>query len=244
VTAAGTRDARTGLSGGAATLALARLALVRAVRGKAMWLALGLALLPVIIVSVRVGLGHDRDDVWRAALELSLLILTVVPSILVGPSLADELEDKTSAYLWSRALPRWSIVAGKLLGLAPAAMLILLSGLTLSWAVAGGPSAVPADVALRGLAGLAAAGLVASVLVAAIATLVPRHAVATAVVYLLIVDAPLGALPLKLQFVSVAFGGRAIAGFTDSGVAAGAITLVAIGALTGALSLWRIGRME
>lgn len=146
-----------GLSGLAATRALAALALVRAARGKALWIALALALLPVIVVSVRVGLDHDRADVWRAAFELSLLTLPIVPAILIGPSLADELEDRTSAYLWSRALPRWSIVVGKLVGLAPVAAVCLTVGLATSWLVAGGPGAVAVADAWRGLGALAAA---------------------------------------------------------------------------------------
>ncbi len=234
----------TGLSGVAATQALARLALFRALRGKALWLALALALLPVIVVSVRVGIGHDRLEVWRAAFELSLLALPIVPSLLVAPSIADELEDKTSAYLWSRALPRWSIVAGKLLGLAPVAALILVAGLTVSWLVIGGPGVVPTSVALRGVAGIAAAALVAAGLVAALATLVPKYAVAASVMWLLAVDAPIGILPFKLQYISIAFGGRSIAGFTETGALAGGVTLVVIGALAIALAIRRITRME
>ncbi len=232
-----------GLSGLAATRALAALALVRAARGKALWIALALALLPVIVVSVRVGLDHDRADVWRAAFELSLLTLPIVPAILIGPSLADELEDRTSAYLWSRALPRWSIVVGKLVGLAPVAAVCLTVGLATSWLVAGGPGAVAVADAGRGLGALAAAGVAASAVVAAIATLVPRHAVATAVVWLLFVDAPVGALPIALQHGSIGFGARAVAGFGPDAVT-GALTLVAVTALAVALAVRRIARME
>ena len=46
---------------------------------------------------------------------MASLLLTVIPPILVASSIADEIDDKTSAYLWSRALPRWSIVLGKFL---------------------------------------------------------------------------------------------------------------------------------
>jgi ABC-type transport system involved in multi-copper enzyme maturation permease subunit len=243
VSQAGQRGA-TGLSGAAATLALARLALVRAIRGRALWIAAALALLPVVVVSVRVGLGHGHDDVWRTAFELTLLTLPIVPSILIGPSLADELEDKTSAYLWSRALPRWSIITGKLLGLAPIAAVILVVALSVSWMVIGGPAAVPAGVAVGGLVGVGAAALTGSAMVAGLSTLLPRHAVAVSVVWLLFVDSSIGSLPLKLRYLSISFGGRTLAGFTDVGLAAGTITLLALAGAGVAVAVLRIARME
>lgn len=234
------------MTGAAATWALARLALVRVARGKALYIAAALIALPIIVVAVQVGLDKPRAEIWRAAFEMTLWILPVVPSILVAPSLADELEDKTSAYLWSRPLPRWSIVAGKLVGLAPIAALIMATGLTVCWVIAGGPSAIPADLAARSIVAVAAAALVASMVVAAIATLVPRHAVATSVVYLLFVDGFVGMLPLKFQYTSVAFGARAIAGYgyDPASVAAGVITLVAISMVTVLIAVRRIATLE
>lgn len=234
-----------GLTGGQATLALARLAIVRATRGKALWAAIALSLLPLIVVGVQLSLGHERDDIWRAAFELTLLTLPIVPSILVGPSLSDELEDKTSAYLWSRALPRWSIIAGKLAGLAPLAASIAAVALSISWMVMGGPGAVSIATAAHGLAGVGGAALIAAALVAALATLVPRHAVAVSVVYLLFVDKLVGELPLKIRYMSISFAGRSIAGFNDdAGAIAGAATLAIIGGLAVTIAVMRISRME
>jgi hypothetical protein len=235
--------ARTGLGGGAATLALARLALVRALRGKALWVAAVLVVFPVIIAATRTSLGHPPDHIWRAVFTFALLALPIVPSILVAPSLADELDDKTCAYLWSRALPRWSIVAGKLLGLAPIAMLLMMASLAIAWGVMGGPGKVPVDLAVRGIVALGAAALVASTIAAALALLVPRHGVAIAIVYLLM-DAALGALPLKLKAMTVFHSAHVIAGFEDTGLAGSLITLGVIGALTSVLAIRRITRME
>jgi ABC-type transport system involved in multi-copper enzyme maturation permease subunit len=220
---------------------------VRASRGKAMWIGMAIALLPLVVVGVRVGLGHERGDIWEAAFGLTFLTLPIVPSILIGPSLSDELEDKTAAYLWSRALPRWSIVSGKLLGLAPIAAAIAAGSLAISWMVLGGPGSVPVDVGVRGLVGIGASALVASALVGAIATLVPRHAVAVSVVYLLFVDILVGALPIKLKYISISFGGSAIAGLNEGGYVspfAGVATLVVIGTLSVTIAVTRIARME
>jgi ABC-type transport system involved in multi-copper enzyme maturation permease subunit len=236
-----------GLTGMQATLALARLAVVRASRGKALWIGMAIALLPLVVVGVRVGLGHERRDIWEAAFGLTFLTLPIVPSILIGPSLSDELEDKTAAYLWSRALPRWSIISGKLLGLAPVAAAIGAGSLAISWIVMGGPGQVPTDVAVRGLVGIGASAIAASALVAALATLVPRHAVAVSVVYLMFVDLFIGAMPVKLKYMSIAFGGSAIAGLNDNGYVspiAGVATLVVISALGVTIAVTRIARME
>jgi ABC-type transport system involved in multi-copper enzyme maturation permease subunit len=232
------------MNGTTATLALARLAVVRALRGRALYVAMALVVLPITIASVRIGLGHEADEVWRASFALTLLVLPIVPSILVGPSLADELEDKTSAYLWSRPLPRWSIVAGKLVGLAPAAAAIMVVGLLVCWLIVGGPGAVPAGTAARGVAGIAGAAIAGSMVVVMIATLVPKHAVATSVVYLLFVDAAIGALPLKFQYTSVAFAGRTVAGFSEASLAGGLVTLLVIGALTVSVAIRRIATLE
>lgn len=218
-----------GLSGGHATRALAGLALTRAVRGKALWIALALVLLPLIVVGVRVGLGHPADEIWETAFGTTLLVLPVVPSILVSASLSDELEEKTAAYLWSRALPRWSIVAGKLVGLAPIAAVIVVLGLTGAWALIGGPSAIPADTFARGVVGMAAGALAGATIAAMWATIVPRHAVAVSVVWLLFVDLPLGTLPVKVHYLSASFAALAIAGFEATaadGVAAFALLIV------------------
>jgi ABC-type transport system involved in multi-copper enzyme maturation permease subunit len=235
---------RTGLTGMQATLALARLALVRAARGKALWISMATALLPLVVVSVQVGLGHSHQTMWESAFGLTMLTLPIVPPILIGPSISDELEDKTSAYLWSRALPRWSIIAGKLVGLAPICAAISAVSLAIAWLVMGGPGAVSVGTALRGFAGVGFAALIASTLVAALATLVPKHAVAVSVVYLLFVDKIVGELPIKLQYTSIAFGGRAIAGFTEQGAIAGVTTLVAIATLAIAVAITRVARME
>jgi ABC-type transport system involved in multi-copper enzyme maturation permease subunit len=236
-------DTRRGLTGMEATMALARLALTRALRGKALWVAVATIAFPAMIAMVRSNMKHDPTEVWESVFVIALLALPVVPSVLVGPSLADEIDDKTSAYLWSRSLPRWTIVIGKLLALAPVAGLIMATGLAASWGMMGATSAVPSDVAVRGIAALAVAGVVGSILVGALALLVPRQAIAIAVIYLLI-DAVIGSLPFKLAHVSLLFGARAIAGFHQAGVAGGLITMVAISAVAMFIALRRIATIE
>lgn len=236
-------DARRALSGGEATLALAKLALTRAMRGKALWVAVATIGLPVLIASWRTNMKHPAAEVWESVFVTALLALPVVPSVLAGPALADEIDDKTSAYLWSRAVPRWSIVVGKLLAMATAAGLIMAAGLAAAWGIMGAAKAVPSDVALRGILAMGLVGVVGSFVVAALALLVPRQAIAVAVIYLL-VDAAIGAMPFALSHVSLLFAARAIAGLHEAGMVAGLITLVALSVVSMYIALRRIAAIE
>jgi ABC-type transport system involved in multi-copper enzyme maturation permease subunit len=116
------------LSGLEATTAIARLSVRRVLRGKAIWFAVALGLLPTLLAIAQRVNGADLTQAWNASLTSYTAILAIVAPILVAASLSDEIDDRTSAYLWSRALPRWSVVTGKLLGLAPIAAAVVAVG--------------------------------------------------------------------------------------------------------------------
>ena len=78
----------------------------------------------------------------------------------------------------------------------------------------------------------------------AIATLIPRHAVAVTVGWMLLVDSSLSALDIPLRHLSTAFAARAIAGFSSAGPASGAITLVVLTGIATGVACWRVGRIE
>lgn len=230
------------LTGLEATTALARLSLRRVLRGKALWFALGLGLLPCLLsIAWR---AHDTAgiEVWDRGITTFALVMTIIAPILVASSLSDEIDDRTAAYLWSRAVPRWSVVAGKLLGLAPVVALALALGLTASWGILGGPAAVPVADFARTLLAFVAGAIGCSAVSALIATLAPRFAVPVAVAWLLLFDATIGALDVGLHVITVSFGVRAIA--TGSSGVAGPISLVALTALALAIAIRRVERIE
>lgn len=232
-----------GLTGAQATAAIARLSFKRVVRGKALWVALASALLPAVAAFLyRTYGGPDKLELWEPVFVLCALLFVIVPPVLVSSSIADEIDDKTSAYLWSRALPRWSLVAGKLLALAPLSAAVLLFSLTLSWLILG-TDVIPSDVYLRGAAGLVAGTIAASAIAALLATLFPRFAIAITVGWML-VDSTLGALDMKLHVLSALFGARAIAGFTDESIATAVISLVVLTVVCVTIAIRRISRME
>lgn len=240
------RDERRPLPAMAAVLELARAAFVRTARGRTLWVVAGIAALPSLLALAVSQAGRGLDDgSWYRVLPACMFVLIVVPAVLVASAIADEIEDKTSAYLWSRALPRWTLIIGKLLVLAPLCALLLGGSAFLAY-IAGGFNAVmtPGQI-LSSVLGLAGAGAAAATIAALIATLIPRHAMAVTVGWMLLVDSTLGFLDIGLRHLSTTFGALAIAGYAPhAGEAAGTITLVALAAVATAVACWRIERTE
>lgn len=234
----------TTLTGWQATAALARLSLKRAARGKALWVTMALSLVPTLYAIAFRAADRVSPDRWEGAVMMTSLLLTVIPPILVASSIADEIDDKTSAYLWSRALPRWSIVLGKFLGLVPIAIAAPIVAVAISFAVLGSAAASVTDLE-RAVAGLALGTMAASAIAAMIATVMPRFAVAGAVCWLLLIDAPVGALDLNLHVVTASFGARTVAGFGgDASLASALISLAVITAGGLAIAIRRMERIE
>ena len=115
-----------------------------------------------------------------------MFVLAVVPAMFVAASIGEEIEDKTITYLWSRPLPRWHVIAGKLVALAPIAI-----G---SRSLAGSSRcrSAPDALAPSTLVGIAAAALAISILASGISTLAPKHGMALTIIYMLLFDVPIG----------------------------------------------------
>ena len=96
---------------------LAAVTLKRLGRGKALWIGGLLAALPVLSASVL----HARrfaaspDDLFKP----TTLLLVLLPAMFIGASLGEEIEDRSSTYLWSRPIARGAVLAGKLCALTP-----------------------------------------------------------------------------------------------------------------------------
>ena len=224
------------LSGGAATLAIARVAWIRMVRGRALWGAALLASLSLVMAILLRGF-HAEDT--GALIEIGHATAAILTGLLVAAPIGEEFEDRTMTYLWSRPLPRWSVVTGKLVALTPVAAALAAATLVAALAVAGDPRPV------TGVAAATALGVGARAAIgAAMATLVPRHALALTVAYLLFLDGPIAAIPARVQLVSVWFHEAAASGAGGESVIAGYVGLVVIAGLWLAVALWRVRRIE
>jgi ABC-type transport system involved in multi-copper enzyme maturation permease subunit len=226
---------------------IAQLTLARLRRGRALWAALIIALLPAAAAIVFRGQVHserDRAEMISGLYVPQLLVLAVIPAMFVASSIGEEIEDRTITYLWSRPLARWHVIAGKLVALAPVAVAITVVGWLLAVQLGLG-SVAP----VRTLVGLGAAALAISMVSAGIATVAPKHGMALTIIYMLLFDLPIGEIPASLQILSVTHQARMIAGIRTLGVEPGspvgpAITMAVIGSIWLAVGLWRIRRLE
>jgi ABC-type transport system involved in multi-copper enzyme maturation permease subunit len=229
-----------------AVITLALVTLRRLFRGRAVWVSLLVAAAPIafaVTVERRVG---DGPGSWvfgagEATFTVELFVLAILPALFIAASIGEEIEDRTTTYLWSRPVARWHVLAGKLVALAPLAIALVV----VSWVVAIelGLHMLPP---VRSMVGLGAGALAISLVATGIATLVPKHGMALSIIYLLFFDLPIGEIPASLQILSVTHQTKLLAGFRygETAVAAPSITMAVIGGVWLAIGLWRIRRLE
>jgi ABC-type transport system involved in multi-copper enzyme maturation permease subunit len=216
-----------------AVLTIARVTLLRMSRGKLIWVALCISLLPVLLALAL----PDKND--ETIFGVQMLVLGVLPPMFVASSIGEEIEERTATYLWSRPLPRWTILAGKLVALVPLVIFVVV-----------GAYVVAVELALhivpyKGMAALALGALATSVVAAGIATLVPKHGMSLSIIFLLFIDLPVGEIPASVRLISVTHDAASLGGAnTETPASTAAIALAVISALWLALAFRRIGRLE
>jgi ABC-type transport system involved in multi-copper enzyme maturation permease subunit len=222
---------------------IARLTLKRLTRGRTLWVAFGIATLPVILAVAGHATRHRfTDDLHKFIWFAELLVLAVLPALFVASSIGEDIEDKTITYLWSRPLPHWHVLVGKLVALAPVTVAIT----TVGWVVATEISTNQLSPAWTVIS-VGAAALAISLIAAGIGTLAPRHGMALTIIYMLLFDIPVGEIPASLQVLSVTHHmvGIAQAGAHPTGDrATPAMMMAVIAALWLLAGLARIRRLE
>ena len=217
---------------------LAGVTLKRLGRGMALWISALFTALPLIYA----GIAHGGRLQFHPKLQFgfSVLPLALLPAMLVGASIGEEIEQRTATYLWSRPIARWAVLAGKLVALVPiVTALVVASWLASAWIATEQLPPLASSVAL------AAGAIASSLVVAGIAVLVPKHGTALTIGYML-VDLFVGALPFSLQALSITYQIRVIAGLADDPQAfvTPAIALAAIAGVWTAIGVVRIRRLE
>ena len=220
-------------------LVLAQLTLTRLMRGRAVWVSAIIAALPVVFAAaIR---ANGNPNVALDVLAFEMLMLAIIPPMFVASSIGEDIEDRTTTYLWSRPVPRWSVLAGKLIALAPLSALLV----ALSWVVAVYVGEMRFPSAQSTIA-LAAGALAISLVSSGLGTLLPKHGMAMTIAYMLFFDLPVGAMPISLANLSVTHHVRAVAGIVSekTTVTEGAIGLLVLGGLWLAVAVWRMRRLE
>lgn len=218
-----------------AVLVLARLTLMRAMRGRAVWVSAAIAAFPILFAMV----ARDRAaDLADQVLVFEQFLLAIVPAMFVASSIGEEIEDRTTTYLWSRPLPRGAVLAGKLLALVPLVLVLCLGSWIGALAAGGG------TMTARSVVGLATGATAISVIAAGLALLVPRQGMALTIGYFLFFDLPIGYLPASLRALSVSFHTRVLCGLEPAAAMTSLGELAAIVGIWGGIAIWRLRRLE
>jgi hypothetical protein len=222
-------------SAASAVRTLAAITLTRLGRSKAPWIGLVIAGVPVVYAVLAP--GHMATP--GVLFQVSMLILALLPAMLVGSSIGEELDDRTSTYLWSRPLPRWAVLVGKLCALTPIVIALALAGWIATIGVTGDAASLASCLALA--AGATAASLIA----AGIATVMPRHSMAMTLVYLL-ADSFIGVLPFSARELSITHQTAVLADLSDApqALVTPLITMAIVSGVWLVIGLLRIRRLE
>ena len=217
---------------GSALLTLVGVTLRRFARGRAVWAVVPIAFLPVLFASF----VHEPG----AIMGPTLLIMGLLPPVFVASAIAEEIEERTSTYLWSRPLPRWTLLVGKLLALAPIAiaLVVLCWFLSINVGVGHAPTT-------RSLVAFGAGAVAVCATSAGLGTLVPKHGMALSIIYFFVIDLAVGAIPAPVQQISISHHVRMLGGLEDpSAIGQPAVTLAILTALWLAIALLRLRRLE
>lgn len=230
-------------SASAATFAIARLTLQRFLRSRVLWLAGVFALLPMVPFALGAGVDDSVEQRWHDYVEAMSYMHMLVASLLMAPAIAEEIEDKTYTYLWSRPIPRWSVLAGKLLTGSSIAAAMLVASALVATLVTGMPDLL---VLLQSMMALVLGVVTVGIVAASLGMLLPKHAIAASLTYFMVVDLVLGSIPFAAARISVSHNVTELGVGTDgeSSIPMSLLWLAIVGLAWGLLALWNLARKE
>ena len=88
-----------------AAMILAGLSLRRLFRSRVIWISAIVAMAP-LLVQVAAGGTASMKNEWRDLYSMLTVVLAIIPALHMAPAVAEEIEDRTFTYLWSRPFPR------------------------------------------------------------------------------------------------------------------------------------------
>lgn len=239
---------------------VARLAWKRTIHTRMIWATLFLILMPVAMAAVLAEQALVPMQRWQSLVEVTLQLVMLAAAIHLATAVAEEIQGKRHTYFWSRAVPRWVLILGKMAAVVPALVVAFAVSLTVAFPIAFGTGA-GSDWSwlLRALTASTAAAVVASSLAVGVGALFPEHPFVFSVAYVLTLEQSLPQIPLASN-LSISYHLRAIAGLPGphlraiaglSGPAGGPeslpVALTALALLSAgwlAVGLWRFNVAE
>ncbi len=189
--------------------------------GRKIWIVAAFLSLPILLLTaVLVASGFDFPeeegvDVEGIALSTFLYImypqsLCVLASLLYGASvLAGEIEDKTLVYLFTSALPRWKVLAGKYAATAAALALMSIASMSVAYALCGAPLGPRAWLALA--TSIVGACFTYTAVFCLLGLLVPRRAIPVGLIYAVVVEFFLASVPALVNELTASYYLRSLA---------------------------------
>lgn len=226
-----------------AVFAIARLTGLRFIRSRVLWIATVFSILPMVPFAFGLGIDDTVEQRWASYLNAMAYMHMLVASLLMSPAIAEEIEDKTYTYLWSRPIPRWSVLAGKLLtGACITCALLLVSALVATF-VTGMPEGV---VLARSLLSLVLGAVAVGIISSSLGILLPKHSIAASLAYFMVLDFIIGNIPFAAARVSVSHNVIEIGvGLTpEASMPMSLLWLGIMSAVWGLLALWNLSRKE
>jgi hypothetical protein len=230
------------VSGGAATMAIARLSLMRFLRSRILLVAAVFAFLPLLPFALGADSEASVEVRWEHYFKSLAYVHMLVAALLMAPAIAEEIEDKTYTYLWSRPIPRWSVLAGKLLIGSLIASILLGASALVATGVAGTPEgSILARSLVAVFLGVIAVGCISS----SLGILLPKHPLAGAITYFLVLDSMIGAMPFSGARISVMHNVIEISGHgSQSDILTSVLWLCGAALSWTLVALWLLGRKE
>jgi ABC-type transport system involved in multi-copper enzyme maturation permease subunit len=232
------------LGGVEGAVAIAQVAFKRMLRGKALWVVIALAALPFLSTAALED-ANVRED-WGGVIAFWGYLLAILPPVLLASAIGEEIEERTMTYLWSRPLPRWSIVGGKILAIVPVLWIVLAAALAVPFYARFPDATEHTTIFVRTMAAvvLGTVGVVA--VTAGLATLVPRHGTVVSLAYLVFVDRTLAFFDASISKLSVTYHAIRLTGmWGDAQPLVQSIGwLLGLSAAWMAVAAWRIRRLE
>jgi hypothetical protein len=198
---------------------LRRLTRLRRRRAASRWIAPALAALPVLATGLLALTGRWGRDLFDHILEFHLRFLVLfLPALALADAVAEEIEQQTFTFLFTRPAPRWSLPIGKYLASVPSLVGLLSASVAVSFAIAllvppAGPRELWNELPALGRAlaavvlGVPAVGALALLL----GTWFPRHPLVVVLGFFFLVEGVLGSLPLLTVLLALGWHLRNIA---------------------------------
>jgi hypothetical protein len=232
-----------------AVSAIARLSWMRLLRSRTVWASVILMVVPLAVAVLMLFRASDPDYRWMFVAELTFRSLVMLAPVLhLAPAVNEESDGKTYTYLWSRPVRREALLFGKLLAVAPAAIVAATLALLVAYGIVSlGPGTIPISSVLRAIVAAAAGVGAACCYALGIATLVPRHPLIAAIAYVFFAEQILPQVK-AIQNLSTLYHVKVVAALPHSGVegnlGAGLAGLAILSALWLGIAVWRIRRLE